>query len=264
LGPLPFVCVDEGGDDPFRGDDGRRLGRGHSGDVPDGGVGRVEQSLDLPVAPEAFVQHDDTELLDASLLLMPLVHFIAPTDPRWLSRLDAIGEELVRDSMVYRYDPAARSDGIESYEGAFSMCTFWHVECLARAGRLEEAQLLFEKMHTYANHLGLYSEQIGLTGELLGNFPQAFTHLALISAAFNLNRQLSGEPTLASSLPSQEATCCWGDQAPNNAEHRRWLVLVVLCFSVLVIVLDNTVLNEALPSIVRQLGGIEEPAAVDG
>jgi len=86
------------------------------------------------------------------------------------------------------------------------MCTFWYAECLARAGRLEEAQLVFEKMHTYANHLGLYSEQIGLTGELLGNFPQAFTHLALISTAFNLNRQLSDEPTLTSSHPSREPT----------------------------------------------------------
>jgi GH15 family glucan-1,4-alpha-glucosidase len=139
----------------------------------------------------AFVQYEGSDVLDASLLLMPLVHFIAPTDPRWLSTLDAIGDELVRDSLVYRYNPAASPDGIDGEEGTFSMCTFWYVECLARAGRLQEAQLVFEKMHTFANHVGLYSEQIAVSGELLGNFPQAFTHLALISAAVNLDRQLS-------------------------------------------------------------------------
>jgi GH15 family glucan-1,4-alpha-glucosidase len=122
---------------------------------------------------------------------MPLVHFIAPTDPHWLSTLDAIGHELVRDSLVYRYNPTASPDGIDGDEGTFSMCTFWYVECLARAGRLDDAQLVFEKMHTFANHVGLYSEQIAVSGELLGNFPQAFTHLALISAAVNLDRQLS-------------------------------------------------------------------------
>jgi GH15 family glucan-1,4-alpha-glucosidase len=141
----------------------------------------------------AFVQYDGSDVLDASLLLMPLVHFIAPTDPRWLSTLDAIGDELVRDSLVYRYNPAVSPDGIDGEEGTFSMCTFWYVECLARAGRLEEAQLVFEKMHTYANHLGLYSEQIGSGGELLGNFPQAFTHLALIGAAVDLDRQLEAQ-----------------------------------------------------------------------
>jgi GH15 family glucan-1,4-alpha-glucosidase len=138
----------------------------------------------------AFVQHFDTDVLDASLLLMPLVKFISPTDPRWLSTLDSISNELVSDSLVYRYNVEASPDGVEGVEGTFSICSFWYVEALARAGRLEEARLVFEKMLTYANHLGLYSEEIGRTGELLGNFPQAFTHLALISAAFNLDRQL--------------------------------------------------------------------------
>jgi GH15 family glucan-1,4-alpha-glucosidase len=140
---------------------------------------------------KAFVQCEGSDVLDASLLLMPLVHFIAPTDPRWLSTLDAIGRELVADSLVYRYDPKVAPDGLDGGEGTFSMCTFWYVECLARAGQLEEAQLVFEKMLTYSNHLGLYSEEIGESGELLGNFPQAFTHLAMISAAVNLDRQLS-------------------------------------------------------------------------
>jgi pentatricopeptide repeat protein len=139
---------------------------------------------------QAFVQHYDTDVLDASLLLMPLVKFIAPTDPRWLSTLDAISDELVSDSLVFRYNIAAAPDGLEGDEGTFSICSFWYVEALTRAGRVEEARLIFEKMLTYGNHLGLYSEEIGPTGELLGNFPQAFTHLALISAAFNLDRQL--------------------------------------------------------------------------
>jgi GH15 family glucan-1,4-alpha-glucosidase len=139
---------------------------------------------------KAFVQHYDTDVLDASVLLMPLVKFLAPTDPRWISTLDAIKEELVSDSLVYRYNPVASPDGLEGEEGTFSMCTFWYVEALAWAGRSEEAQLVFEKMLTYANHLGLYAEEIGPSGEALGNFPQAFTHLALISAAFNLDRQL--------------------------------------------------------------------------
>jgi GH15 family glucan-1,4-alpha-glucosidase len=137
----------------------------------------------------AFVQHYDTEVLDASILLMPLVKFIAPTDPRWLSTLDAVSRELVSDSLVYRYNPKASPDGLRGDEGTFSMCTFWYVEALARAGRLDQARVVFEKMLTYANHLGLYAEQIGRTGEQLGNFPQAFTHLALISAAINLDRQ---------------------------------------------------------------------------
>jgi GH15 family glucan-1,4-alpha-glucosidase len=140
---------------------------------------------------QAFVQHYDTDVLDAGVLLMPLVHFVAPTDVRWLSTLDAISSELVSDSLVYRYNVAASPDGLAGDEGTFSMCTFWYVEALARAGRLDEARLAFEKMLTYANHLGLYGEQIGLTGETLGNFPQAFTHLALISAAFDLDRRLS-------------------------------------------------------------------------
>jgi GH15 family glucan-1,4-alpha-glucosidase len=129
-------------------------------------------------------------VLDASVLLMPLVKFIAPTDPRWLSTLDAIGHELVSDSLVYRYNVEHTDDGLAGDEGTFSICTFWYVEALARAGQLEEARLAFEKMLTYANHLGLYAEEIGLTGEALGNFPQAFTHLALISAGTYLDRAL--------------------------------------------------------------------------
>jgi GH15 family glucan-1,4-alpha-glucosidase len=138
----------------------------------------------------AFTQHYTTEVLDSSLLLMPLQGFIAPNDPMWLSTLRAMDRELVSDSLVYRYNPSASPDGLAGDEGTFSLCTFWYVDALGRAGRLDEARLVFEKMFTYANHLGLYSEEIDSTGGQLGNFPQAFSHLALISAAVNLDYQL--------------------------------------------------------------------------
>jgi GH15 family glucan-1,4-alpha-glucosidase len=151
---------------------------------------------------DAFTQHYGTDVLDASLLLMPLMGFVTPTDPMWISTLKAIDQELVSDSLVYRYNPGASPDGLRGHEGTFSLCTFFYVDALARSGRLTEAELVFQKMHTYANHLGLYSEEIGLTGEQLGNFPQAFSHLALINAAINLDYQLDHgagnvEPVLA-------------------------------------------------------------------
>jgi GH15 family glucan-1,4-alpha-glucosidase len=140
----------------------------------------------------SFVQRRGSDALDASCLLMPLVKFVGPTDPRWLSTLRAVRRELVADSLVFRYRTAeAPADGMAGEEGTFSMCTFWYVECLSRAGDLETARLVLEKMLGYANHLGLFAEEIGPRGEHLGNFPQAFTHLALISAAHNLDHQLS-------------------------------------------------------------------------
>ncbi|MDN0196403.1 glycoside hydrolase family 15 protein [Streptomyces sp. S.PNR 29] len=139
---------------------------------------------------QAFMQSEDGDVLDAAVLMMPLAKFIAPTDPKWLSTLDALGQDLVSDSLVYRYDPQASPDGMHGDEGTFSICSFWYVEALVHAGRVDEARLAFEKMLTYANHLGLYAEEISSTGEQQGNFPQAFTHLALISAAFNLDRAL--------------------------------------------------------------------------
>lgn len=140
---------------------------------------------------QSFVQHYDTHALDASNLIMPLCFFISPTDPRMLSTLQATMDTLVSDSLVHRYQIGeGAEDGLSGTEGTFSMCTFWLVEALTRAGRLEEARLIFEKMLTYANHVGLYAEEIGPSGEALGNFPQAFTHLGLISAAYNLNRAL--------------------------------------------------------------------------
>ena len=135
-------------------------------------------------------------MLDSALLKMPLEGFIAPDDPMWLSTLQAMDRELVSDSLVYRYNPSASPDGLAGDEGTFTLCTFWYVDALARAGRLSDARLTFEKMHTYANHLGLYSEEISSTGEQLGNFPQAFSHLALISAAINLDYQLDHDATI--------------------------------------------------------------------
>jgi GH15 family glucan-1,4-alpha-glucosidase len=138
----------------------------------------------------AFTQHYDTDVLDSSMLLMPLMGFVAPLDPMWLSTMKAMDRELVSDSLVYRYNPAASPDGLAGDEGTFSLCTFWYVDALARSGRLDDARLTFEKMHTYTNHLGLYSEEISSTGEQLGNFPQAFSHLSLINAAINLDYQI--------------------------------------------------------------------------
>jgi len=142
---------------------------------------------------KAFVQYKGAETVDAATLLMPLIRFIGPTDPKWLSTLKRIEEELVSDSLVYRYRTDGELDGLAGGEGTFSMCTFWYVECLSKAGHLNKARLFFEKMLGYANHLGLYSEMLGMQGEHLGNFPQAFTHLGLISAALSLDHQFDDQ-----------------------------------------------------------------------
>ncbi len=143
----------------------------------------------------ACAQHLGGTTLDASLLVMPLVKFAGPGDPRFLSTLARISEELVTDSLVRRYELDG-SDGLPGSEGTFNLCSFWYVEALTRAGRIAEGRYVFEKMLTYANHVGLFAEEIGPAGEALGNLPQAFTHLALISAAYNLDRALSGESPL--------------------------------------------------------------------
>jgi GH15 family glucan-1,4-alpha-glucosidase len=151
----------------------------------------------------AFVQSYGSDLLDASNLIMPLVFFMAPNDPRMIRTLDAVCQDpgkggLLSNSLVYRYNREHFYDGLDGEEGTFNMCTFWLVEALTRAGRgdrqrLSQARLIFEKMTSYASPLGLFGEQTGSHGEALGNFPQAFTHLALISAAYNLDRVLDGK-----------------------------------------------------------------------
>ena len=149
---------------------------------------------------QAFMQAYDSDTLDASVLMMPLVFFVAPSDPKILATIDAINRSpeeggLVANSLVYRYNALASPDGLPGDEGTFNICTFWLVEALTRAGRddpsrLEEARFMFEGMLGFANHLGLFAEEISMTGEARGNFPQALTHLALISAAFNLDLAL--------------------------------------------------------------------------
>lgn len=149
---------------------------------------------------ESFVQSYGSETLDASNLIIPLVFFLSPTDPKVLSTIKAIMKPynkggLLANSLVYRYNVTHTDDGIGSDEGTFNICSFWLVEALTRAGRFEpkylnEARLIFERMLGFANHVGLYAEETGHSGEGLGNFPQAFTHLALISAAFNLDKTL--------------------------------------------------------------------------
>ena len=144
---------------------------------------------------KAYVQFPGSRTLDAGALVLPLVKFSGPRDPRFLATLDRIEQELVTDSLVHRYQNDG-SDGFTEAEGTFNLCSFWYVEALTRAGRLDQARHTFEKMLTYANHLGLYAEEIGPSGEALGNFPQAFTHLALISAAVNLDLALDTGPVL--------------------------------------------------------------------
>jgi GH15 family glucan-1,4-alpha-glucosidase len=149
---------------------------------------------------KAFAQSFGSDTLDASVLIMPMVFFTSANEPRMLSTIDAIMQHtekggLRADGLIHRYDPDQSPDGFTEHEGTFNLCTFWLVEALTRAGRtdtarLQEARLLFERMLGYGNHLGLYAEQTGFSGEALGNYPQAFTHLSLISAAYNLDREL--------------------------------------------------------------------------
>jgi GH15 family glucan-1,4-alpha-glucosidase len=139
----------------------------------------------------SFVQYWGSGTADAALLMLPLMLFISPQDPRMLSTIERVRKELASDSLVRRYSTAeAAPDGLPGGEGFFTVCSFWLVEAMARAGQLEEAQLLFEKLLSYSNHLGLFSEEIGMQGQMLGNYPQALTHLGLISAAFKLNQLL--------------------------------------------------------------------------
>jgi len=142
---------------------------------------------------KSFVQYKGADTVDASILLMPLVGFIGSKDPQWLSTLSFIERELVSDCMVHRYRHEKFNDGIKQGEGTFTMCSFWYIECLSRSGQLQKAIFYFEKLLGYANHLGLYAEQLGFQGEHLGNFPQAFSHLALINAAYDLNNRLNSD-----------------------------------------------------------------------
>jgi GH15 family glucan-1,4-alpha-glucosidase len=157
---------------------------------------------------QALVQAYDGDTLDAANLFIPAVSFLSPTDPRILKTLDAVSLPpnkggLVSNSLVYRYNVDLTQDGLTGDEGTFNICSFLLVSALTKAARvapskLNEARLMFEKILSYGNHLGLYAEETGPSGEALGNFPQAFTHLALIGSAVNLNEALeSGRPRYA-------------------------------------------------------------------
>jgi GH15 family glucan-1,4-alpha-glucosidase len=153
---------------------------------------------------QAFVQYEDSDVLDAALVFMPLMGFIRPNDARWQSTITAMERTLLDDSLVFRYDPKASPDGLPGSEGTFSLCTFLFVDALARSGRIDDARLTFSKMLTYANHIGLFSEEIDPTGQQVGNFPQAFTHLALIAAAVSLDQRLDeGTPYELRSSPER-------------------------------------------------------------
>jgi GH15 family glucan-1,4-alpha-glucosidase len=141
---------------------------------------------------KSFVQSSGSTDLDASILLMPQLDFISPADPRWMSTLEAIRQRLVQDASVMRYDTATGVDGLAGSEGAFTPCSFWYIQALSLSGEIDHARVLFEKMLGYSNHLGLYAEELGLSGEHLGNFPQGLTHIALIQSALTLNDALEG------------------------------------------------------------------------
>ena len=137
----------------------------------------------------SFTQSYDSTVLDASALLLPMVHFIKGDDPRMASTVDAIQKHLTVGGLVYRYPVDEADDGVPGHEGTFTICSFWMVDNLSFLGRIDEARDLFARLINYSNDLGLYSEEIDpRTGEFLGNFPQAFTHMALINAAVNLDK----------------------------------------------------------------------------
>jgi GH15 family glucan-1,4-alpha-glucosidase len=179
-------------------DRGMRLAQKRSFPAPLEKWGRIRDEIYQEIyrnywSPEvkSFVQYRGAKTVDASALLMPMVKFIGPSDPRWCSTLTVINQRLLNDSLVYRYNVLeGANSGFKGGEGTFTICSFWNVECLARGGDLKKARFFFEKTLGYANHVGLFSEELGPSGEHLGNFPQAFTHLGLISAAYYLDHHL--------------------------------------------------------------------------
>jgi GH15 family glucan-1,4-alpha-glucosidase len=155
-----------------------------------------------------FTQHYDTDALDASLLLMPLVRFLPPGDPRIRRTVLAIADELTDDGLVLRYRTDLTDDGLSGEEGTFTICSFWLVSAMVEIGEVDRARKLCEKLLSYASALGLYGEELDPdTGRHLGNFPQAFTHLALINAVMHLihagERQARSPASLSPSMASE-------------------------------------------------------------
>ena len=140
---------------------------------------------------QAFAQSFDSDELDAAVLLMPMLGFLPATDERMRSTIEAIARDLTEDGLVLRYrtDEGLNDDGLTGAEGTFVICSFWLVSCLAKAGELERAEELFDRLRGYSNDLGLLAEEIDTaSGEQLGNFPQAFSHIGLISAAWEIDK----------------------------------------------------------------------------
>ena len=149
-------------------------------------------------ARQAYAQSFDSDELDAAALLMPLVGFLPATDPRMRQTIEAIAGELTQDGLVLRYrnDEGLNADGLRGEEGTFVICSFWLVSCLARAGEVDRAQALFDRLTGFANDLGLLAEEIDVAGgELLGNFPQAFSHIGLINAAWEIDQARAARGT---------------------------------------------------------------------
>jgi GH15 family glucan-1,4-alpha-glucosidase len=144
----------------------------------------------------AFTQSFGGDELDASNLMMPIVGFLPADDPRMLATIEAIEQRLTDDrGLVYRYRAEGGVDGLAGEEGTFLLCTFWLAEALARAGKVDRARAVFERCLAYANDVGLLAEEVDeATGELLGNFPQAFSHIGLINAAWAISQAESGRP----------------------------------------------------------------------
>ena len=150
---------------------------------------------------DVFTQHYETDALDASLLLMPLVRFLPPADHRIRGTVLAIADELTEDGLVLRYRTGETDDGLSGEEGTFAICSFWLVSALCEIGEIDAATQLLEKLLSYASPLLLYAEEIDpVTGRHLGNFPQAFTHLALINAVMHVIR---AEEQLAAGAPAR-------------------------------------------------------------
>jgi GH15 family glucan-1,4-alpha-glucosidase len=149
-----------------------------------------------------FTQHYDTDALDASVLLMPLVRFLPPSDERIRATVLAIADELTEDSLVLRYRVDETDDGLSGEEGTFTICSFWLVSALCEIGEIARGRALCEKLLSYSSPLGLYAEEIDTrTGRHLGNFPQAFTHLALINAVMHVIRAEEAEDRESETIP---------------------------------------------------------------
>jgi pentatricopeptide repeat protein len=147
---------------------------------------------------QAYVQSFGSDALDAGNLLMPLVGFLPATEARMRSTIEAIERDLTEDGLVLRYrtTEGVNTDGLEGEEGTFVICTFWLVSCLARAGEFDRAEALFDRVTGYGNDLGLLAEEIDTRNdELLGNFPQAFSHIGLINAAADIDRAREARET---------------------------------------------------------------------